>query len=191
MVDIDIQYLDKFESDLEQELLKVCTSFSMLEGVLLATDDIDAKWKEFAPEYMAEAVKQVNSYPEFTFGCAGYMGLAMARWWDEDWGRHHNCGFAQMLGSRGFDDMDDHIVTDILGYSLDSKEAGMYSKILLACSQAIMTKIRHESIEGQTMKAFHILARALKVMFRIGAAIELHRLGYKFQKVNFQKPMYS
>jgi hypothetical protein len=32
--------------------------------------------------------------------------------------------------------------------------------------------------------AFHVYARVVKVMFRIGAAIELKRLGYKFEQVN-------
>jgi hypothetical protein len=32
--------------------------------------------------------------------------------------------------------------------------------------------------------AFHAYARAIKVMFRIGASIELKRLGYKFEQVN-------
>jgi hypothetical protein len=32
--------------------------------------------------------------------------------------------------------------------------------------------------------AFHTFARACKVLYRTGAAIELHRLGYKFEAVN-------
>jgi hypothetical protein len=31
--------------------------------------------------------------------------------------------------------------------------------------------------------AFHVFARAIKVMYRIGAALELKRLGYKFEEV--------
>jgi hypothetical protein len=31
--------------------------------------------------------------------------------------------------------------------------------------------------------AFHVFARAVKVMYRIGAALELKRLGYKFEEV--------
>lgn len=183
MEDKEIQYFDRYEARLEQELLKVCTSFNMLAGVLLSSEDIDAKWKEFAPEYMQEAVRQINSYPEFTLGCASYMGLAVAHWWDADWGRHHSCRFTEMLGSRGFDDMDDHIVTDVLGFDLGGNEAGMYSNILIVCAQTTMNMIRHENVETQTTRAFHVLARSLKVMYRIGAAMELYRLGYSFHKL--------
>ena len=69
-----IEYLDKFEDNLQAELLKLCTSHGALSGVLLASEDIDDKWHEFAPEYMADAVSQINSYPAFTLAVAAYVG---------------------------------------------------------------------------------------------------------------------
>ena len=36
---------------------------------------------------------------------------------------------------------------------------------------------------------YMVLAMAAKTMFRIGAAIHLHKLGYKFQKVQFNRRM--
>ena len=45
-----------------------------------------------------------------------------------------------------------------------------------------MTLIRREDTEAQSTKAFYIFARTTRVMFRIGAALELKRLGYKFEK---------
>ena len=79
----EIQYLDTYESNLLNELLKTCTSLGMLDGELLNSEDIDYKWKEWAPEYIAEALPEVNSYPEFAMACAGYAGMAVAKWWDE------------------------------------------------------------------------------------------------------------
>ena len=38
---VDIAYLDRFESKLQEELLRLCTSYHMLEGVMLETDDIN------------------------------------------------------------------------------------------------------------------------------------------------------
>lgn len=188
MEEKEIEYLDSYEAALLQEMLKLCTSLGKLDGTLLSSEDIDGKWKEFAPEYMMEAVKNINSYPEFTIGCAAYIGMAVAKWWDSDWGRHHNAVLGSLLGKRGYDDMDDHIVTDILGYGLDSKEAQMLSGLLLSCSQLAMDRIRHEKIEMQTARAFHILARTLRVMFRIGAALQLAQMNYKFEKVRYVTP---
>jgi hypothetical protein len=43
--------------------------------------------------------------------------------------------------------------------------------------------IRKENIEFGSVKAFYVLSRTVKVMYRIGAALQLKRLGYKFEKL--------
>ena len=179
----NIQYYNAYEEKLQQEILKMCKSLGMLDDELLSSEDIDQKWKEWAPEYIAEALPEVNSYPEFAIACAGYAGMAVAKWWDEDWGRHHGANYSTLHGPRGFDDMDEFIVQNILGLKLDSPEAKQLVNILLVCAQKAVTFIQHEHIEHQTVKAFHIFARTVKVMYRLGAALELRRLGYKFHKV--------
>jgi hypothetical protein len=83
--------------------------------------------------------------------------------------------------------MDEHIVQNILGLSLDSAEAKQLVNILLCCAQKAVTFIQHEQIEHQTVKAFHIFARTVKVMYKIGAALQLKKLGYKFHKVDLSK----
>ena len=166
-----------------QEMLKMCNSLGMLDKELLASEDIDLKWKEWAPEYIAVALPEVNSYPEFAIACAGYVGMAAAKWWDLDWGRHHSAKFESLYGPRKFDDMDEHIVQNILGHALDSVEAKQIMNIMLCCAQKAVNFIRHEQIEHQTVKAFHIFARTVRVMYKVGAAIQLKKLGYKFHKV--------
>ena len=183
----DTRYFDTYEENLQQEMLRVCTGLGMLSGELLSSEDIDDKWKEWAPEYIADALPEVNAYPEFAIACAGYAGMAAAQWWDEDWGRYHNSEYSCLHGPRGFDDMDEHIVQNILRFPLDSTEAKQIVNILLCCAQKADNFIRHEQIESQTVKAFHIFARTVKVMYRTGAALHLHRLGYKFHKVELNR----
>ena len=185
------KYYETYEENLLREMLRMCTSLGMLDGELLNSEDIDQKWKEWAPEYVAEALPEVNSYPEFAIACAGYAGMAAAQWWDEDWGRHHGAEYKSLHGSRGFDDMDEFIVQNILGLALDSTEAKQIMNILLCCAQKATTFIQHEHIEAQTVKAFHIFARTVKVMYRTGAALQLRRLGYKFHKVNLDRRLPS
>ena len=181
------QYYDTYEENLLREVLRMCTSLGMLDGELLASEDIDQKWKEWAPEYIAEALPEVNAYPDFAIACAGYAGMAVAHWWDTDWGRNHSAKYETLHGPRGFDDMDEHIVQNILRLQLDSIEAKQIMNILLCCAQKATTFIQHEQIEHQTVKAFHIFARTVRVMYKIGSALELKRLGYKFQKVDITK----
>ena len=182
-----IQYFDTYEENLQREVLKMCTSLGMLDGELLSSEDIDQKWKEWAPEYIAVALPEVNSYPDFAIACAGYAGMAAANWWDKDWGKHHGAEFGALLGPRGFDDMDEHIISDILGLPLNDDVAKWIEKTIRICAQTAISKIRHEQIEPQSIMAFHIFSKATKVMFKIGAAIELHRLGYKLQKINLHE----
>ena len=104
--------------------------------------------------------------------------------WDEDWATYATEPYEKLHGKEGFDDMDEHIVQHILGLELESKEATGIEDTMRSCAQLAISLIRREQIEAQTTKAFYIFARTTRAMFRIGAALELKRLGYKFEKAN-------
>lgn len=179
----ELEYYDNYEAVLTRELLKVCASAGMLDDTLLASDDIDEKWADFANEYMADAIEQINGYPQVAIAWAGFMGMAVAKWWDTNWSKYSKSSYKSLYGSQGFDNMDDHIVEDILGEKLGTFEAQRLSGTMYSCSQCAITTIRKENIEFGTTKAFYVLARTVKVMYRIGAAIQLKRMGYKFEKM--------
>jgi hypothetical protein len=80
--------------------------------------------------------------------------------------------------------MDEHIVQHILGLQLEDEVARKIEDMMRRCANTAQTYIRREDTEAQSTKAFYIFARTTRVMFRIGASMELHRLGYKFEKVN-------
>ena len=182
---MDKEYLDSFEDKLQEELLRLCTSYNMLDGKLLATDDIDNQWNVLAPEYMVDAVGQINEYPTVSVAWAAYLGLAIAYGWDTDWNFISKAAYQSFYGEQGFDDMDEHIVRDLLGIPLDSEEALNLEGMIRRSAQTAVALIRAEQIEPQSPMAFYVFARAVKVLFRIGAAIELKRLGYKFEKVAY------
>lgn len=181
---VDYELLDRFESQLVDEMLRLASSRMLLDGTLLASEDIDYRWRELAPEYMADAVKEIAQYPTVSVAWAGYLGMAVANGWDKDWATAQKASYQSFYGSDGFDDMDEHIMCDIMGLQLDSDAAQWIEKTIRVCAQTAVSRIRHEGVEPQSPMAFHIFARATKVMFRIGAAMELKRLGYKFEKVN-------
>lgn len=177
-------FLENFESRITDELLRLCTQYKVLEGTLLATDDIDERWHDLAPEYVADAVPNIADYPTVAIAWAGYIGMAVAHQWDEDWTVHSKDEYKSYCGELGFDDMDEHIVRDIIGFHLESREAKGIEEMMRRLGELALTLIRRERIEPQSPMAFHVFARVVKVMFRIGAAIELKRLGYKFEQVN-------
>jgi hypothetical protein len=79
--------------------------------------------------------------------------------------------------------MDENILQNVLGLTLNSLAATERENMVRRCAQIAVTTIRKEEIEPQSNMAFHIFARSCKVLFRIGAAIELKQLGYKFEKI--------
>lgn len=183
MID-DSLFYDMFEQHLTNELLKQCTAAGLLKGQLLQSEDIDAKWKEYAPEYMADSIKEIAQYPTVSVGWAVYIGMAVACWWSRDWEGLKDQPYKVLYGTEGFDNMDDHIVSDILGLPLQSKEAQKVVELVRQISETAVTFIRQERVEPQSRKAFYLFAHTTKVMFRIGAAIELFRLGYEWQRLD-------
>ncbi len=180
---VDSAYLDNWEHLLEEGLLKLCNGAGLLDGEVIGSPDLEAVWNSYIKDYTADAVENFNSYPEAALSWAAFLGLGVAHSWDTDWGIYKDAPYTAYYGSRGWDDMDEHILRDLLHLSLDSHDAKKISDTLLSCALAALGLIRHEGIETQTELGFYILTRSYTVLFRIGAAIELKRLGYKKVRV--------
>lgn len=181
---MDIQYLIRFEEKMQDDLLRLATTRGMLKGVLLATEDIDEQWNILAPEYMGDAVPQIAHYPTVSVAWAAYLGMAVAYGWDSDWETFLKMPYQSYYGEQGFDDMDEHIVRDLLRIPLDSRTAKELEETIRQCGEKAVDLIRYEQIPPQSEMAFHVFARACKAMYKIGAAIQLKRMGYNFEKVN-------
>lgn len=178
------EYLANFEKRIQDELIALCTSCKQLDGVLLSSEDVEARWEALALDYMADAVAQINEYPAVAVAWAGYLGMAVAHLWDEDWAAHSNDEYVSFYGENGFDDMDEHIMRDILGVPLDAPRAKETEEVMRRCAYLLLSLIRHENIEPQSPMAYYTFARVVKVMYRIGAAMELKKLGYKYEKLD-------
>ena len=177
-------YLEQYEHRLQDSLVRLCTSHGMLGGVLLENDDIESKFTEaLAQPFLADAVREYAAYPEAAVAWAGYLGMAVAKLWDADWPAYQQVQYADLQGPRGFDDMDERIVQQVLGYELESEPARRIAEILSACAVEALTMIRHEHIEPQSPRAYFVFARTVQVLYRIGASIELFLLGYKLERL--------
>ena len=177
-------YLSQYERRLQDSLVSLCTAYEMMGGMLLENDDIESKFTEaFAQPYLADAIREYRQYPEASVAWAGYLGMAAAKLWDADWQAFQQVRYADLQGSRGFDDLDERITAQVLGYSLDSEPARRIADILSNCAVEALTMIRHEHIEPQSPRAYYVFARTVQVLYRIGASIELFLLGYKLERL--------
>lgn len=178
-----INYLDKFEEKMRLNLLKMATERGVLEGKLLESDDINEYWKKIEANYVADAVPEIAKYPTVSVAWAMYLGMAVAYCWDLDWNTCKYKEYECFYGDEGFDNMDDHIVRDILMIPLESEDGRKLISTVQTLAQETVGMIRHEQIEPQSPMAFYAFSRACKTMFVIGAAMELHELGYKYEKM--------
>lgn len=180
---MDIEYLNKYEQTLTDNLLRLAG-----QEQLLSSPDIDDIWYKIAPEYMVDAVPNIAGYPLVSIAWAGFFGMAVAHLWDKDVNllKDHDGKtlYIRLRDARGFDEMDEHIIEDVLGYLLDSPTAHRMDDQMRSLAQLALDSIRHENIEPQTEMAFHVYARTVKAIYRQAASLELARLKYHLTPLN-------
>ena len=175
-------YLNNYEKSLLSEVLKYLTSLGHLDGKLLETEDINEVWEKVAPSYVADSIKEIAKYPNVALGWAMYVGMAVARFWDEDWNCYSSKEnlYEYLRDKRGYDYLDEVVRGDVL--SLDGELFEQMEELVRRTSSMVLSHIRHEQIEPQSPIAFHVFARSIRVLYKIGAAVELKNLGYKFER---------
>lgn len=157
----DSLFLDSFETTLQNGLIKVCQGAGYLEEGLLESPDLEAKWEEYIKDYIADAVENFNDYSEAALAWAAFLGMGVANLWDRNWEKYSGKPYSFYYGSRGWDDMDEHILYELIG--LDSEKGKRLSDTLESCALATLGLLRHENIETQTARGFYCLSRAYTV----------------------------
>lgn len=179
-----LEYLDRYEARLMQDLMQMLQSNRQLpDGPLAQTPDITDLWHDLAPAYCADAVKEIAQYPLVSLGWAMYTGMAIAKYWDDDWAVYSQVDnlYNHLRDKRGFDYLDEVVREDLYGCKNGTKEFADIEELVRSCSQMAHDMIRHEQIEPSTPMAFHVYARSIKVLYLVGAAVGLKRLGYKME----------
>lgn len=180
------ELLNRYEESLRQALVKHLTEKGLLEGQLLEVEELNQKWHDAAPSYMADAVPEIAKYPLVAIAWAMYEGMGIAVLWDKEWNRYEGVEdiHTMLTEPRGFDCMDEYITEILLCHPLGSEAAEKVEDMVRSTAEAAQSLIRKEGIEAQSVMAFHIFARTTKVMFEAGVSVQLRRLGYNYVKVN-------
>lgn len=92
-----------------------------------------------------------------------------------------------MRNKQGFDLLDEYVLYKVLKLPEGGMEASSLEDLMRSCAHLTLDLIRHEQIEPQSVLAFHVYARSIKVIFRIGVAVELKRRRYKYEKISLEK----
>lgn len=184
MEELNYKYLDKFENEVNDKIAKYLIAKDAIDTILPDAFDIMERWEKICMSYLPDGVKEFNNYPTVSLGWMMFIGMAVAKMWDEDWemySKFDDIYKSILLKGKGYDNMDEYICKDIL--KLDLKEEEKTSNLVADTSSMVYSLLMHEGFEAGTPTAFNAYVRCLHQLYYFGAAVELKRLGYHMTKM--------
>lgn len=187
----DSKYFTDFEEKVSNSILKLTKDFNTTDGHFLEVEELDQKWKEIAPEYMADAVPQINDYPEVSIIWAAYIGMGCAVLWDKEWNKYKEGInlYEEFKRVRGFDFMDEYICEIFMGMDIKGQDFKYQENVLRSCANVAISMIRHEKVQPQTPDAFYIYSRVTHAFYKLGITIALKKLKYHYEKATINNPL--
>ena len=168
-----------FRSDLHRYL----TSIGRVDERLPEAPDLEELWPRLAESYMPDGVREFAAYPTAALGWMMYIGMAVAKYWDEDWALYSKVDdlYRYLRDRIDFDHMDEYIMRDVL--LLDDDGQHRLTDTVAECASRTDNLLRHQHLEPGTPEAFHAFVAALHQLYLMGVAMELRTLGYHMSKV--------
>lgn len=178
------EYLDKFEKTIHKNLASLLLAKDAIDPILPDAPDIEDRWEKICLAYLPDGVREFTNYPTVSLGWMMFIGMAIAKMWDEDWemySRFDDIYKSILLKGRGYDNMDEYICQEIL--RLNSSEEDNVSALAGDCATFAHSALMHEGFEPGTPEAFNAYTRCLHELYYFGAAVELKRLGYHMTEI--------
>lgn len=168
-----------FKFDLHQYL----TSINRVDEHLPEAPDLEQLWAKIGESYLPDALREFNKYPTVSLGWIMYVGMALAKYWDEDWELYGKVEdlYKYLRDRIDFDHMDDYICEQVL--LLNEDEHRVLNGIVAECASRTYNLLIHQGLQPGSEEAFRGFIAALHQMYLMGIAIELKTLGYHMTKL--------
>lgn len=178
-LELTAKYEKIFHNDLHQYL----TSINMTDAHFPDAPDLEALWPKIGESYMPDALKEFGKYPTVVLGWVMYVGMAVAKYWDEDWELYSKVDdlYKYLRDRIDFDHLDDYVAEKVL--LLNGKDVESIRKVIGECASRLNNRLMHLDVQPGSEEAFRAFIAALHEMYRMGIAIELNNLGYHMVKV--------
>ena len=172
-----------FEEQLKNDLHQYLLSMQEVDERLPQCPDVEEKWEKIAQAYVPDGIREFNAYPTASLGWMMYIGMAIARFWDEDWNLYCHIAnlYALLRDKRGYDQLDEYVREDVLllrGDAFDQTEA-----LVSECASRTHTLLMRQGFEPSTADAMRAYVACLRQLYLMGMSVELHRLGYHMERV--------
>ena len=172
-----------FEIQLHDALHKFLLGLKNIDAHWPECPDVEEKWVAIGNAYLPDGVREYEHYPTASLGWMMYIGMAMAKYWDQDWEIYGPMPdvYAYMRGKRGYDNMDEYIMEDAL--MLRGDECKKTEKLVGDCATMANDMLRHHGFEPSTPEAFQAYVACLRQLYLMGMAVQLHTMGYHMTKI--------
>lgn len=172
------------ESTFKQDLYQYLTSIHCIDEHLPEAPDLEELWPKIGESYLPDAIREFTQYPTVSLGWIMFVGMALAKYWDEDWELYSKVDdLYQYLRNRiDFDHMDDYICEKVL--LLDESQHKKFNNIVAECASRTYSLLCHQNLEPGTENAFRGFVAAIHQMYLMGIAIQLKSLGYHMTKLS-------
>ena len=176
--------MEIFEEKLQQNLYQFLCNMQEADEQLPQCPDVENKWESIARAYIPDGIREFSEYPTVSLGWMMYMGMAVARFWDEDWSlyTYKNDLYTFMRDKRGYDHMDEYIREEVL--QLDAVRSTALERLVAECASRVNNLLIHQPIEPGTKEAFEAYVSCLHQLYLMGVAIQLKRMSYHMTEMN-------
>lgn len=169
-----------FEEKVRKDLVDYLQHKEALDQHVPECPDVEERWGGMVRAYIADGAREFQEYPVVSLGWMMFIGMTMAFYWDHDWSKYSVMTDEQIYTNlrdlKGFDNIDEAVVEDILGYKGESAEK--VSELVAECASRVLNLINHEHVEPGTEAALGCYIAALHQLYLAGMAMQLNALGY-------------
>lgn len=172
-----------FEDLFRQELYQYLIYINKVDEHLPDAPDMEAQWAKIGESYLPDALREFTQYPTVSLGWIMFVGMAVTKYWDEDWERYGKMEdlYKHLCDNTDFDHLDDYILQQVL--QLDSDRQKAMSMLVGECAQRCYHQLLRQHLEPGSAEAFRAFIAALHQLYLMGVAVELRDLGYHMAKL--------
>ena len=176
--------MENFASTLLNDLHRYLVGRGAVDERLPECPDVEAKWIPIAEDYLPDGDREFNLYPVASLGWMMFIGMAIAKYWDTDWEKYAAIDdlYTPMRDKRGFDNLDEYILDEVLDLHGDDAEA--LQELVGDCAERAKRALFSQDIEPGTADAFKGYVSCLQCMYQLGMAAQLKAMGYRMVASN-------
>ena len=175
--------MENFATTLLNDLHRYLAQRGAVDERLPECPDVEGKWPPIAEAYLADGVREFARYPIASLGWMMFIGMAIAKFWDQDWEKYASVEdlYATLRDKRGYDNLDEYIMDEILNVHGDDAEA--MQELVGDTAERAKRALYRQDYEPGTVDAFKGYIVCLQCLYQLGMAAQLKSMGYHMTKI--------